>query len=313
VVGTGSSATQIVPELQPLVEKLYVFQREPGWVLPKGEHDLDDDERARSSNGWRTRRERARQRWMIEKNIWNGHLNRPGTKLNAAREGSCRRYIARVFADRPDLAKAVTPVYPYPGKRPVLASTFYPTLKKPNVELVPEAVAAVTRDGIVDASGAERNVDAIVIATGFRTDYLARLRVRGRDGRTLREHWSGEPHAYLGITVPGFPNFFLLYGPGTNGGDIVLMLESQAEYAVRAVRRMMRQRVSAIEVRPRFDALWTRWLRSGVERTSWTMTNNYFKSASGKVVTQWPYGNVQYRLMTKLLGRVSEITRRRSD
>jgi len=313
VVGTGSSATQIVPQLQPIVEKLYVFQREPGWVLPKGEHDFDDTEQRTLSSRWRSRRERARQRWMIEKNIWNGHLNRPGTKLNQSREESCRRYIARVFADRPDLAAAVTPTYPYPGKRPVLASTFYPALKKPNVELVPKAVATVTRNGIVDAEGVERAVDVIVLATGFRpAEYLARLPVTGRDGRTLQKHWGGEPHAYLGITVPRFPNFFMLYGPGTNGGDIVLNLESQAEYAVRAVKRMMRRRVSAVEVKPRYDAAWNRWLQSRVEGTSWTMTNNYFKSPSGRVVTQWPFGNLQYRLMTKLLGPMSESRQRRA-
>jgi cation diffusion facilitator CzcD-associated flavoprotein CzcO len=207
----------------------------------------------------------------------------------------------------------VTPTYPYPGKRPVLASTFYPALKQPNVQLVPRAVASVTRDGLVDTDGVERKVDVIVMATGFRpAEYLARLPVTGRDGRTLKEHWCDEPHAYLGITVPGFPNFFMLYGPGTNGGDIVLMLESQSEYVVRAVKRMIRRRVSAVEVKPRFDAAWYRWLQSRMRGTSWTMSNNYFKSPTGKVVTQWPYGNLQYRLMTKLLGRISESTRERA-
>ena len=109
----------------------------------------------------------------------------------------------------------------------------------------------MTRTGIVDADGVERAVDVIVMATGFQpANYLARLRVVGRDGRTLQEHWAGEPRAYLGITVPGFPNFFMLYGPGTNGGEIVIMLESQAEYAVRAIKRMIRERVTAVEVKP---------------------------------------------------------------
>ena len=185
--------------------------------------------------------------------------------------GSAASYIARQFADRPDLRDAVTPTYPYPGKRPVVASTFYPALKKDNVELVPRAVSSVTRTGIVDADGVERAVDVIVMATGFQpADYLARLRVVGRDGRTLQEHWAGEPRAYLGITVPEFPNFFMLYGPGTNGGEIVIMLESQAEYAVRAVKRMMRERVTAIEVKPSFEAGWHRWLQARMEGTSWT-------------------------------------------
>jgi cation diffusion facilitator CzcD-associated flavoprotein CzcO len=280
--------------------------------MPKGERDFSDDERTTLARRWEGRRERWRQRWMLEKNLWGGKLNRPGTKLNNSREQTCRRYIAKVFADRPDLAEAVTPTYPYPGKRPVLASTFYPALKKDNVELVPKAVVSVTPNGLVDADGVERDVDVIVLATGFRpADYLARLPVRGRDGRSLHEVWAGEPHAFLGITVPGFPNFFMLYGPGTNGGEIVVMLESQAEYAVRAVKRMVRRGFTAIEVRPRFEVAWNRWLDGKVEGTSWTMTRNYFKAPSGKVVTQWPSGNLTYRVLTKLLGTMSETTRRR--
>jgi cation diffusion facilitator CzcD-associated flavoprotein CzcO len=312
VVGTGSSATQVVPAIQPLVGQLYVFQREPGWILPKGERDLGDEERATLARAWRRTRERWRLRYLAEKNLWSGHLFRPGTKLNRSREQQCRRYIARQFADRPDLRDAVTPTYPYPGKRPVLASTFYPALKQENVELVPRAVTAVTRTGLVDSDGVERTVDAIVMATGFQAaNYLARLRVVGRDGRSLHEHWAGEPRAYLGITVPGFPNFFMLYGPGTNGGELVITLESQAEYAVRAIQRLIRARVTAIEVKRTFEARWFAWLQARMEGTSWTTCNNYFRAPTGRVVTQWPYGNLQYRLLTKLLGSVSEITRRR--
>jgi cation diffusion facilitator CzcD-associated flavoprotein CzcO len=312
VVGTGSSATQVAPAIQPMVEKLYVFQREPGWIMPKGERDFTDEERALLAKPWRSAWERWRLKYMLEKTLWRGQLYRPGTKLNEARKQFCLDYIARKFADRPDLREAVTPKYPYPGKRPVIASTFYSALKKENVELVPRAVASVTPTGIVDANGVERAVDVIIMATGFQpANYLARLRVVGRGGRTLQEHWADEPRAYLGITVPGFPNFFMLYGPGTNGGELVVMLESQAEYAVRAMKRMIRERVTAIEVKPGFEARWYRWLQSRMAGTSWTMSNNYFKSPTGKIVTQWPYSNMEYRVLTKLLGRVSEITSRR--
>lgn len=313
VVGTGSSATQVVPAIQPLVRKLYVFQREPGWIMPKGERDLDDDERAALARAWPRRRERWRQRLVLERTLWRGQLYRPGTKTNAARREFCLSYIDRKFADRPDLRAAVTPTYPYPGKRPVFASTFYSALKRDNVELVPRAVASVTCTGLVDAVGIERPIDVLVLATGFRpADYLTRLPVVGRDGQTLASYWADEPHAYLGITVPGFPNLYLLYGPGTNGGELVSMLESQAEYAVRGVRRMIRERVTAVEVKPSFEARWRRWLQSKMDGTSWTMCRNYFTSPTGTVVTQWPYSNLQYRVLTKLLGRVSETTRRRT-
>jgi cation diffusion facilitator CzcD-associated flavoprotein CzcO len=313
VVGTGSSGTQVVPAIQPIVQKLYVFQREPGWVLAKGERDFTDQERAAFAKPWRRRRERWRLKYLLEKNLRGGAIFRPGTKANRAREQLCRDYIDRKFADRPDMRDAVTPTYPYPGKRPIFASTFYSALKQPNVELVPRGVGSVTRTGIVDADGVERAVHVIVMATGFQpANYLARLQVVGRDGRTLHEHWAGEPRAYLGITVPGFPNFFMLYGPGTNGGEIVTMLEAQAEYAVRAMKRMTRERVTAVEVKLRYEARWYRWLQSKMEGTSWTMSNNYFKAPTGKIVTQWPVGNIQYRVATKSLGRVSETTGRRA-
>jgi cation diffusion facilitator CzcD-associated flavoprotein CzcO len=312
IVGTGSSASQIVPAIQPIVGKLFVFQREPGWVLPKGERDFPDEERSTFASAWRKRRERLRLKWLLEKNLRGGRIWRTGSEQQQAREAVCRRYIGKVFADRPDLAAAVTPSYPYPGKRPIFATTFYPALKQENVELVPKAVASVTASGLVDVDGVERPVDAIVMATGFQpANYLARLPISGRDGRTLAEHWAGEPHAYLGITVPGFPNFYMLYGPGTNGGDIVSMLEAQAKFAVRAIKRMRRERVSAIEVRPSSDRRWYRWLQSKMAGTSWTVSNNYFKSETGKIVTQWPYGNTLYVVMTKVFGRVSETTRRR--
>ncbi len=109
--------------------------------------------------------------------------------------------------------------------------------------------------------------------------------------------------------MPGFPNFFMLYGPGTNGGELVSMLEAQAAYAVRALRRMTRRRVTAVEVRPCSEALWFMWLQSRMKGTSWTVSNNYFRSESGKIVTQWPSGNLAYRALTTVLGRVSETSR----
>jgi cation diffusion facilitator CzcD-associated flavoprotein CzcO len=310
VVGTGSSATQVVPALQPMVRKLYLFQREPGWVMPKGERDLTEVERRNLRTPWRRALARARMRYILEKGLWGAATFRPGTKLHQKRQQTCLDYISRQFADRPDLLKAVTPTYPYPGKRPVIASTFYPALKEDNVELIAKAVAEVTPTGIVDVDGVERAVDVIVMATGFQaTNYLARLRVTGRAGVTLHQQWAGEPRAYLGLTVPGFPNFFMLYGPGTNGGELVSMLEAQAEYAVRALKRMIRQRVTSVEVKPVFEALWFVWLQSRMRGTSWTMSNNYFRSSTGKIVTQWPSGNLVYRALTRMLGRASEETR----
>ena len=124
VVGTGSSAVQVVPSIAGVADHVTLFQREPGWVLPKPDRDLSDDERARLRRRGAQRRERLRQFWLIEIGQMFGSLHRPGTKINSIAESRCRTYIAAVFADRPDLAEAVTPKYPFPGKRPVLHQGF---------------------------------------------------------------------------------------------------------------------------------------------------------------------------------------------
>ncbi|MCU1459049.1 MAG: hypothetical protein JWL73_3141 [Actinomycetia bacterium] len=310
VVGTGSTSAQVVPELAKIAKKLFVFQRDPGWVIAKGDRDFTPEERAalrKPINHWKLR---LRSSWLIEKGLIRADLYRPGSKVNQLREAGCRAYIEREFADRPDLQEAVTPSYPYPGKRPILASGYYPALKLPNVELVPKAVEKVTERGLVDVDGVEHEIDVLVMSTGFyAAEYLPRLPVVGRDGIELHDFWNGEPFAFLGMTVPGFPNFVMLYGPNTNGGEIVANLERQAEYAVRIARRLQYENVTAVEVKPWVCRVFNDWLQARMLGTSWTSTHTYFVSPTGRVVTQWPYGATIYGVMTKLFGRVTETTR----
>jgi cation diffusion facilitator CzcD-associated flavoprotein CzcO len=309
IVGTGSTASQVLPAIAPIAGHVTLFQREPGWVIPKGDRDFTAEERAGFTRPLAYRRERIRLLWQIERGQIRGSIHRPGTKVNELREGQCRGYINAVFKDRPDLLKMVTPQYPYPGKRPVLTGTFYPALLRDNVELIPHAVASVTENGVVDEVGVEHPVDVLVMATGFQpTKYLATLDVIGRGGVSLHQMWDGEPAAFLGITVPGFPNFYMLYGPNTNGGEIVSHLERQSEFVVRSIRRMTSGKVTAIEVRQRPYDLFNRWLERSMAKTAWVVSNNYYKTPSGRVVTQWPYGTLLYGALTKLLGRISETT-----
>lgn len=312
IVGTGSTASQIVPEIAPSVRKLYLFQREPGWVIPKGDRDYTPEERARLRNPVHYRVARARWFWMTQKRLWNGGTYRPGSPVHKASEDAARAFIEREFADHPDLKEAVTPTHPFWGKRPIFNSTYYAALKLPNVELVPRAVETVTPAGVVDADGVERAVDVLVMATGFQpTNYLARIEIVGKDGRTLREYWDGEPRAFLGITVPNFPNLYILYGPGTNGGEIASNLRNQAEYARRAIKRMMRERVTSVEVKRTWADMYHAWLQARMEDTAWIVSNNYFTNDAGKVVTQWPLSAIDYNVLLKTLGRFSETTRRR--
>ena len=217
-----------------------------------------------------------------------------------------------MFEDRPDLAAAVTPNYPFWGKRTIFSSDFYPALKQPNVELVPRPVASITPRGVVDADGVEREVDVIVLSTGFQpTNYLAHLEVVGRAGESIQKYWDGEPRAFLGVTVPTFPNFYMLYGPGTNGGEIALNLRNQAAYARRAMKRMVREGVTAIEVKRSWADPYHAWLMSKMEDTAWAVSNNYFTTSAGKVVTQWPFSALDYGALLKTLGPLSEQVRRR--
>lgn len=307
VVGTGSSATQVVPSIAGVAGRVLLFQREPGWILPKPDRDLSAAERKRLRRPLARRRERLRQFWMLEMGQLFGSVHRPGSKINRLAEARCRAHIATVFADRPDLAKLLTPTYPFPGKRPVLTKDFYPSLLRDDVELIPHAVASVTRTGVVDVRGVEHPADVLVMATGFApANYLASYRVVGRTGRTLHDFWDGEPQAFAGITVPEFPNFYILYGPNTNGGEIVSALERQTEFAVRSIKRLRRRNVAAVEVRPWLYRRYNRWVQGAIAKTAWVRANNYYKSPSGRVVTQWPYGAVVYAAVIKLLGPLSE-------
>ncbi len=306
VIGTGSSATQVAASLAGRAEKVYVFQRQPGWLLPKGDRDFTDLERRiyRWPAVWRINRLRLYLRQ--EKREFRGAFFRPGTRANRRAQETALRNIAEVFADHPDLKGLVTPDYSFGGKRAVLSSTFYPSLRRPDVELIPSALAACTETGVIDATGKERSVDVLVLATGFQAaSYLHGLTVRGREGLDLHEYWAGEPTAFLGITVPGFPNFFMLYGPNTNGGFIIPNLERQATYAAKEIARLKRPGIREVEVGAAITRHYNRWLQRKMVGTAFTATNNYYQSASGRVVTQWPRTATLYAFLTIVLRRLS--------
>ncbi len=307
VVGTGSTATQLVPAIAPQVEQLLVFQREPGWIIPKGDRDYSDSERHRFAKSALARRVARLQLFaFLEITNFRRALHRPGTKVNQRLEQMCRDFIDEELADRPDLRAAVTPSYPFPGKRPVFARDFYSALTRDNVELIPKAVTAATPKGLIDADGEEHQVDTVVLATGFRpAEYLASLPVVGRGGRTLQQFWNGEPAAFLGIMVPEFPNFFMLYGPNTNGGEIIFHLEHQAAFAVRAMKRMQRRGQTRVEVRRSAFTLFNRWIQRAMAGTAWLVANNYYKAPTGKIVTQWPHGPLLYGFLTNATGWVA--------
>lgn len=311
VIGTGSSACQVVPTLAGDAATVTVFQRQPGWLLPKDDRDFTPRERRLAGGRWAWKAQRLRLYLRQERREVGGAVFKAGSRVNGRMEALARAHIAEVFADRPELRAAVTPRYPFAGKRILISSAFYRALLRPDVELVPRAVTSCTPGAVVDAAGREHRVDALVLATGFQaTGYLVGIDVVGREGRKLHDVWDGDAHAFLGLTVPGFPNFFMLYGPNTNGGFIISNLQRQAAYAVREILQLRRR--DRVEVRADVEAVYNAWLQRRLAATAFTSTDNYFTTTSGKVVTQWPDCATLYAALTVALRRPSTWGRRRA-
>ncbi len=320
VVGTGSTGASLVPAVAEIANRLYVFQREPGWVLPKPVTEYDEMERHRRAGRVTSQWSRARALYRIRKSIKGGRAKKVGTAQNRAVERVVRDFLSVSLEGRPDLLEHLTPGYPVYGKRLVRSSDFYPALKRPNVELVPHEVQKVMPHGLVDDMGVERNADVIVFATGFKaSQFLSGLRVVGRQGTDLHEDvWNDDARAFLGMMVPNFPNFFVLYGPNTNGsGAHLFVLECQMNFVSGIMKRMRRSGAGAAEVRPSHFRAYERWLRKQWVDSALLTTHNYFRGASGNVVTNWPRGFGLYYLLTKF-GRVCSVrlttmSRRRSS
>jgi cation diffusion facilitator CzcD-associated flavoprotein CzcO len=193
-------------------------------------------------------------------------------------------------------------------------SRFYPTLLRDNVELVPHAVTEVTETGVVDDTGCHRDIDVLVMSTGFQSaNYLGTFEVVGRDGQTIHDVWNGEPHAFLGLTVAGFPNFYMLYGPNTNGAPIMFMHERQVEFVRANLKRMIRWGVTAIEVRQgvmdAFNRILTKRLAERII-AKYPDVNNYGRSETGKDVIGWRDGMIVYSILTRTTPRLSSKARR---
>lgn len=307
LVGTGSTAVQLTPELAEQAAHLYVFQREPGWIIPKWSREYRTRTRARYRHCPLLHRLARFGWWAYFETLGRGAF-RQGSLINRLAEKAARLYIRRQIPDL-ELREQVTPTYPFGCKRPIWTDSYYPALSRENVTLVPHAVERVNPDAVITADGARYPVDALILATGFQPQrYLASLAVNGRDGRSLHEVWNGSPRAVLGMTVTGFPNFFILYGPNTNGGSaITFQLERQAEAVARTVARMRRRKIRALDTRQTAFERFTRWIdRQNATRFDVaTRCRNYYFSPDGRNVTQWPRGGIDYWLLTRLLPHVT--------
>jgi cation diffusion facilitator CzcD-associated flavoprotein CzcO len=302
VIGTGCSAIQVVPSIQPVVGRLDVYQRSPGWTFPR--MDFAYSERTKRL----FRRFPALQR-LDRASILAFHelgaaamtskpwLRRPFQAIG-------RRQINKVIAD-PELRRKVTPTDELGCKRVMLTDDWYPALTEPNVELITEPVADVTPTGIRTLDGVERPADVIVLATGFATHgFVAPMEVVGVGGRTLADEWSEVPRAYLGLSVPGFPNMFLLYGPNTNGGtgSVIYTIEAGVTHVIAALRELKRRAARKIEVRREMARTFDRELRDALAKTVWhTGCTSWYLDENGNDPNQWPWLWNTYRRRTAKL------------
>jgi cation diffusion facilitator CzcD-associated flavoprotein CzcO len=296
VIGTGCSAIQVVPAIQPGVAQLDVYQRSPGWTFPR--MDFAYKERTKRV----LERYPALQRLDRQANFAFHELgamamtNRPWL-LHAFRAVG-RMQISQAVKD-PELRAKVTPRDEIGCKRVMLTDDWYPALAQPNVELVTERIEAVTPSGVRTGDGAERPVDVLVLATGFQTHgFVAPMEISGRGGRTLAEEWAEVPRAYLGLSVPGFPNLFLLYGPNTNGGtgSVIFTIEAGVKHVIAALSELERARARAIEIRPPAAEAFDRELRAALQGTVWhTGCTSWYLDENGNDPNQWPWRWSTYR------------------
>jgi cation diffusion facilitator CzcD-associated flavoprotein CzcO len=295
-IGTGASAIQYVPAIQRQVEQLYVFQRTAPWIMPHGGRPISDRERALY------RRVPALQRlvragvYLGKEALVLGFVKHP--RLMGALEHLSRSHMKRQVSD-PALIAKLTPDYSLGCKRILPSNHWYPALQQANVELLTGGLQEIRAGSVVNADGSEREVDALIFGTGFQvSDPPIAHQLRGRDGRLMSEVWQGTPRAYLGTSVPGFPNLFLLLGPNTGLGhsSMVYMIETQIEHALQAIDAMERRRAGTIEVRTSVYDQFNRQVDARMKGTVWESgCASFYLDATGRNGVLWPDWTWRFR------------------
>ena len=299
VLGTGASAIQIVPAIAPIVGTLRLFQRTPAWVVPRPDHAIGP--RARKLYAklpGLQRLIRAAIYWQLEVRAL-GFAHAPILKFL---EPLIRLHIARSVRD-PALRARLIPSYRMGCKRILLSNDFYPALQRPNVELITDAIDHIEPAGVRTRDGVLHELDTLVLATGFRVnDYLAKIAITGPDGRDLNELWQREPGTYLGITVAGFPNLFLLMGPNTGLGhnSMIFMIEAQARYAVQCILALRSR--PTLEVRPEVQRRFNAEIQARLAASVWqTGCRSWYQDEHGRNSALWPGFTFDYWRRTRRL------------
>ncbi|AEV86411.1 4-hydroxyacetophenone monooxygenase [Actinoplanes sp. SE50] len=300
VIGTGASVIQLVPAIAGRAAHVTVFQRSAPWTLPKPDRRYGRTRRRLYEMAPVLMAPSRAGTWLMT--VVTG-LAVTGNRAAGALLHGLSRAQRRWQVRDPELRRKVTPDEPMGCKRVLFTNAWYPALARPDVDLVTEKIVEVTENGIRTADGADHPCDVIVYGTGFAaTDFLVPIRVTGRAGTSLDEAWRDGAHAYLGMAVPGFPNMFLVYGPNTNTGNtsVVFFHEAQARWIAQAVRRIARSR-QPLEVRPEVAAAYDEEMQGRLAGSVWAACQSWYRTASGRIVTNWPGMAAEYRRRTARL------------
>ena len=302
VVGTGASAVQVVPQIQPRVGRLVVFQRTPGWVVSRPDRVISEKEKSvLRAFPQLVRLYRLGQ--FAVRDLVNYRMIRRNRLLGRLLERTSRRLLEKHVSD-PELRAKLTPAYEIGCKRVLITNDFYPALAKPNVELIASAVREVREGSLVAEDGTEREVDAIIFATGFETSASPILsRIRGCDGRSIDEVWNGKPRFHRATTLAGFPNFFNLCSAGTGSGhgSMIWKAESQTVYVMDALRVMHKRSMSSFEVRPDAQDRYMRWVGEDLDSTVWARggCRSWYLDDCGRPSLMWPRTMWGFRRMLR--------------
>jgi 4-hydroxyacetophenone monooxygenase len=311
VIGTGASAMQLIPEVAGRAGELLVFQRTPAWLVPTPNYHDDLSEGLR----WLLRHVPEYARWDRLWWFWRLHegllpmarvdpdwadQERSVSAANDLARELFTAYIRSQFPDDEAFEK-VLPRYPPVAKRVVRDNGIWArTLGRENVELITDGIAEITEKGVRMVDGTEHVVDVIVYGTGFQASrFLTPMRVTGVGGVDLHERWDGEARAYLGLTIPEFPNLFLMYGPNTNlviNGSIIYFSECEARYILESVRLLLAEGRGAMEVRADVHDAYNEGVDAENRQMAWgaSSVNTWYKNASGRVTQNWPYSLLDY-------------------
>ncbi|GGE46689.1 flavin-binding monooxygenase [Halopseudomonas oceani] len=300
VIGTGASAIQFVPQIVPEVAQLDLYQRNAAWVLPKDDREYSDSRRR-----WLSRLPLLHQldrlwQYLTHEVRALAFVHFPA--LVKSSEKTALRHLQRNISD-PAKRAALTPDYPLGCKRILISNNYYPALNQPHVNVVTDGIEKVVPEGVITQDGTLHPADVLIYGTGFAaTEFLAPIRITGLNGSELNEAWRDGADAYKGISVAGFPNLYVLYGPNTNLGhnSIIYMLESQFRYVIACVKAVRDRGLRYLDLQPEVQARYNRQLQDDARGTIWAQgCQSWYLTADGKQTVNWPGFTFTYRYMTR--------------